>query len=309
MRVVRNDKDLGLKKQTIATIGTFDGVHIGHQHIIESVTKEAKRTNLPSLLITFDNHPRKVLARGENVETLMSLDEKLTYLARFDLDFVYVLGFKQIAELSAQEFCKIYLIERSKVSHLFIGSNFRFGAGATGDVSWLNQNCRDSFNITEIPLEVVGETVVSSTRIRDLVRLGKVDEIPPLLGRNITLPGRVVRGAGRGAGLGFPTANLEFDPGICAPGAGIYIGYLWAEDLQLEAIINCGFSPTFGENTFQCEAHCLDYNAELYGSIIKLELAKRIRDEKKFPSPEALSRQITHDVHTARTWFRGQRKE
>ncbi|HEB12904.1 MAG TPA: riboflavin biosynthesis protein RibF [Actinobacteria bacterium] len=304
MRIVEGAEGLNFETKTVATIGTFDGVHIGHRLIIETVIAQAKQEKLPSLLMTFDQHPRQVLASQTKINTLMSLDEKLAYLINFDLNYVCVLPFRKIAKLSAQDFYETILKAKANVGHLYIGANFKFGSGATGDIEWLRKNSDDDFEVTEVALECVGETVASSTKIRELLIDGKVDEIPPLLGRNITLTGRVVRGAGRGGGLGFPTANLEFDTGLCLPGTGIYAGYLWVDELRVPAVVNCGFSPTFGENSFQCEAHALDYHADLYGSRIKLELATRLRDEQKFPSPEALSRQITHDVHVARQWFK-----
>lgn len=304
MRIIEGAEGLNFETKTVATIGTFDGVHIGHRLIIEEVIAQAEKKDLPSLLLTFDQHPRQVLASQPKVKTLMSLDEKLAYLINFDLDFVCVLPFRKIAKLSAQEFYETILRAKANVGHLYIGANFKFGSGATGDIEWLRNHSDDDFDVTEIALERVGETVASSTKIRELLKDGKIDEIPKLLGRNLTLSGRVVRGAGRGGGLGFPTANLEFDSELCLPGTGIYAGYLWVDDLRVEAVVNCGYSPTFGENTFQCEAHALDYHADLYGTRVKLELATRLREEQKFPSPEALSRQITHDVHVARQWFK-----
>ncbi|HEB12052.1 MAG TPA: bifunctional riboflavin kinase/FAD synthetase [Actinobacteria bacterium] len=304
MRIIEGAENLSFQTKTVATIGTFDGVHIGHRLIIEEVIARAKQTKLPSLLMTFDQHPRQVLASQPKIKTLMSLDEKLAYLVNFDLDYVCVLPFRKIAKLSAQDFYETILLAKANVGHLYIGANFKFGSGASGDIEWLRKHSDENFEVTEVALERVDETVASSTKIRELLMDGKIDDIPQLLGRNMTLTGRVVRGAGRGGGLGFPTANLEFDAELCLPGTGIYAGYLWIDDRSVSAVINCGYSPTFGENSFQCEAHALDYHADLYGSRVKLELATRLRDEQKFPSPEALSRQITHDVHVARQWFK-----
>ena len=307
MKVIHGHEHLELKTKTVATIGTFDGIHLGHQGIIEATVKKAREVGLPSLLLTFDVHPRQVLKPHQGVEVLATLDDKLAMLAKFELDYVAVLRFRAISKLEPAAFCRQILIDKANVAHLFVGTNFKFGAAAAGDVGWLKSSCADDFEVTEFPLEVRGGTVVSSTKIRQLLKEGHVEKIPLLLGRYIALSGRVVRGAGRGVGLGFPTANLEFSHGLCLPGSGVYTGYLLVKELRLPAVINCGSNPTFDDGSFHCEAHVLDYHADLYGAHVALELTTRLRDEAKFPSPEALSRQITDDVHRAREWFAGQK--
>jgi len=309
MEIIRGHENLNPRARTVTTIGTFDGLHVGHRRIISETVAAAQKASLPSLLLTFDVHPRQVLGPHEGIEILMTLDDKLEELARFELDYVCVMKFRAIARLSAEDFCRRILIDAAKAKQLFVGANFRFGAGAAGDVAWLRENCADDFTTTDFPLETTEDTAISSTKIRDLLKKGEVEKIPLFLGRFINLSGRVVRGAGRGGGLGFPTANLEFAHGLCLPGRGVYTGYLHVKDLTLPAVINCGTNPTFDNGDFHCEAHVLDYHADLYGSNVKLELTTRLRDEKKFPSPEALSRQITDDVHRAREWFERQKRK
>ncbi|MDP1808864.1 MAG: riboflavin biosynthesis protein RibF [Actinomycetota bacterium] len=306
MEVIRDHDSFNPGTKTVATIGAFDGIHVGHRRIIKKTIEAARAEGLPSLLMTFDVHPRQVLKPHEQVEMLTSLEDKLAMLAETDLDFVLVLNFRAIAKLSAADFCRQILIARANVAHLFVGTNFRFGAGAAGNAGWLKDHCAKDFSVTQVPLATRDETIVSSTVIRNLLKTGLVEKIPALMGRNITLSGRVVRGAGRGAGLGFPTANLEFTQGLCQPGSGVYTGYLSLRELRLPTVINCGTNPTFDGEGFHCEAHVLDYHADIYGSEVKLELTTRLRDEQKFPSPEALSRQITDDVHRAREWFEAQ---
>lgn len=303
METVIGHENLNLPTETVATIGTFDGVHLGHQAVIEATIDAARQAGLPSLLLTFDVHPRKILAPTEPVEALTNLDHKLELLGQFDLDIVCVLNFSSISKLTATDFYEGILLEKSRVSHLFIGENFRFGAGAKGDPQWLRRKAAGTMDITIYPLKHSGDTIISSTAIRSFLRTGEVSKIEPLLGRNITLDGRVVRGAGRGVGLGFPTANLEFDPTACTPARGVYISYLRVGSDRLPAVVNCGNRPTFGGEAFSCEAHVLDYEQELYGRNVRLELTERLRDERKFPSPEALSRQIMDDVARAREWF------
>lgn len=303
MHTIIGHENLDLSENTVATIGTFDGIHLGHREIIEATVSEAKDRGLASLLLTFDIHPRQVIDPGRPVETLTTLGDKLELLNSFDLDYICVLDFKKIANLSAADFCSQILIDKARIAHLFVGKNFRFGAGAGGDPAWLRTCCANEFALTEFPLKTTDGEIISSTKIRSYLKEGKVEEIPQLLGRPIRLTGRVVKGAGRGIGLGFPTANLELEPGICSPAKGVYVGYLWVNDQRLPSVMNCGLNPTFGGEAFHCEAHVLDYHADLYGTEVKLEIARRLRDEMKFPSPEALSRQITDDVHRAREWF------
>ncbi len=303
METIFGHEHLDLHSPTVATIGTFDGVHLGHRAIIEATIAEAKRTGQPSLLMTFDVHPREFLRPSERLEALTSLDDKLELLAEFGLDYVCILKFCLIAKLSAADFYEQVLHDKAQVSHLFVGENFRFGAGAAGDASWLRAAGAGEMSVTTFPLEKTADGTISSTAIRGHLRDGTVDKIPSLLGRHIALSGRVVRGAGRGAGLGFPTANIEFVAGLCDPANGVYIAYLQVDGERLPSVVNCGNKPTFGGESFSCEAHILDYQRELYGKNVKLELAERIRSERKFPSPEALRRQITDYVNKARTWF------
>lgn len=303
MEVIYGHENLNLNTRTVATIGTFDGIHIGHQSIIEQTIDTARAEKLPSLLITFDVNPRRILKPHEELEALTTLEDKLAILEKTDIDYVLVLEFESIAKLSAEDFCRQILIEKAHVAHLFIGANFKFGAGAEGDAQFLEDRWSKDFKVTVVPLMTRDDIVVSSTMIRQLLKTGHIEKIPPLLGRNISLGGLIVRGAGRGAGFGFPTANLEFDQGLCQPGSGVYTGYLKVKELRLPAVINCGTNPTFDDGSFHCEAHVLDYDAELYGSQAKIELTTRLRDEEIFPSPEALTRQITDDVFRAREWF------
>ncbi len=303
METIIGHENLHFDSPTVATIGTFDGVHLGHRAIIEATVAEAKRAGQPSLLLTFDIHPREVLRPTQPLDVLTVIDDKLELLAEFGLDYVCVLKFRRIAKLSAAEFYTQILRDQAKVDHLFVGENFRFGAGAMGDAAWLREAGAGQMSVTTFPLQKTADATISSTVVRGHLRDGSVDKIPALLGRHIALSGRIVHGAGRGAGLGFPTANIEFVPGLCGPAQGVYIGYLRVGDERLPSVINCGHNPTFGGETFSCEAHVLDYQRELYGKTIKLELAKRLRSERKFPSPEALSRQITDDVTQARAWF------
>lgn len=303
METIFGHENLNIGSRTVATIGTFDGVHLGHLAIIEATVKAAREAGLPSLLLTFDVHPKQVLLPGKPVDALSVVEDKLEVLKEVAIDYVCVLNFRKISRMSASDFLQEVLVQRAQASRLFVGANFRFGAGAEGDPKWLREHASPDMEVTEFPLQRVDDTVVSSTAIRDMLREGKVESIPKLLGRNLQLRGKVVRGAGRGAGLGFPTANIEFEPALCAPAKGVYLGYLEVGDGRLHTVVNCGNKPTFGGEPFTCEAHVLDYEKELYGHDVRLELRERLRDEMKFPSPEALSRQITDDVSRARVWF------
>lgn len=305
METVFGADKLKIDSDTVATIGTFDGVHLGHQEIIKATVEAARREGLPSLLITFDIHPRQALTPERPVEALTSLEDKLVFIEKCGLDYVCILEFKLIRTLSASDFYKIVLREQCRVAHLFVGANFRFGAGAVGDPTWLERAGKGIMEVTEFPLAKISDTAISSTEIRKLLRAGEVGKIPRYLGRNISLPGTVVKGHGRGAKkLGWPTANLEFDDIYCPPGKGVYIGYLEVGRDRLPSVINCGNNPTFGGETFSCEAHVLDYSGDLLGRRVRLELAARLRGERKFPSLRALSGQIAEDVKKARDWFK-----
>jgi len=298
------DQKVAIKGCPVATIGTFDGLHLGHQKIVKATVAEAKKRKEPSLLITFDQHPRSVLQPEQAPELLTTLEQKIDLLNQFALDYLLILRFEKIAKLTALDFCQLILKQQAKVCHLFVGENFRFGAKAQGTTTTLKQ-CGQihNFTVNIVPLTQVNGKTVSSSLIRQLIKDGKVKEAKEFLGRFPLVSGTVVEGDKRGAQLGFPTANLQLPAQICQPKAGIYIGYTIIKDKKHPSVINCGFKPTFGRHPYQCETHIFNFNQNIYGQTVAIQFLKFLRTEQKFSSADELVDQIKKDVKKAKEFF------
>ena len=264
-------------------VGTFDGVHVGHRRVLDA----AIASGLTPTVVTFDPHPRK--AFGRDVELLSTLDRRLELLEAAGIRDVLVLSFDlEFAKTTAEEFADRYL-RAIGAEVVAAGSAFRFGNERRGDLDLLR---RLGFDVRPVPL-VDG---VSSSAIRALVRAGEVDRAARMLGRPTEVDGVVVRGEARGERLGYPTANLELDPDLLVPAFGIYAGSARAH----RAAISIGVNPHYGGKKLKIEPFLLDYEGDLYGERLVVELWRRLRDERAFESEEALVEQIARDVEETR---------
>ncbi len=278
MKVTRKPVELEQKPRAVA-IGTFDGVHLGHRRVLDAV-KAAGQT---PTVVTFDPHPR--IALGYEVELLATLERRLELLAEAGIEEALVVEFDlQLAQLPPEEFVKAVL-RPIGAEVVVAGANFRFGRGRAGDLALLE---RLGFDLRSVPL-IEG---VSSSRIRELLRAGEVERAARLLGRPAELEGIVVAGDARGGTLGFPTANLRVDPMLLVPAFGIYAG---AADGH-RAAISIGTNPHYGGGERRVEAYLLDFEGDLYGRRLVLQLWRRLRDERAFESEEELVTQIARDV-------------
>ena len=282
MNVVRSPKELERVERAVA-IGTFDGVHRGHRAAIAA----AKDTGLRSTVVTFDPHPRLVL--GYDVQLLTTLRRRLELLEEAGADDVLVLGFtEELSRLEPEEFVA-EILEPIGTKAVCAAETFRFGHGRTGDVDLLR---RLGFDVIDVLL-VAG---VSSSRIRELLAAGELRDAAALLGRPHELEGIVVSGDQRGGTLGFPTANLAVEPHLLVPAFGIYAGAA----LDGRAAVSIGVNPHYGGSERRIEAFLLDFEGDLYGQELRIELWERLRDERAFESEEDLIRQIGLDVEAAR---------
>ncbi len=282
MIVARSPEALGPAERTVA-LGTFDGVHRGHRAVIEA----ARATGLRSTVLTFEPHPRLVL--GYEVQLLTSFPRRLELIEEAGPDETLVVAFTQeLARLEPEEFVAGYLTAIG-ASVVVAGEDFRFGAGRRGDTALLR-----SLGIDVRPVPLVGG--VSSSRIRELVRGGDLPGAAALLGRPFELEGEVVYGDQRGGTLGFPTANLAPDPHSVVPAYGIYAG----EALDHRVAASIGVNPHYGGSERRIEAFLLDFEGDLYGARLRLELWERLREERAFASEEDLVGQIAADVEAAR---------
>jgi riboflavin kinase / FMN adenylyltransferase len=275
-------EDLPPRERSVA-IGSFDGVHRGHR----AVLKVAADVGRPVTVVTFWPHPRLVL--GNQVELLSTLERRLELLDESGVDEVLVVGFTpELARSEPAEFAES-LLRRLGARMIAVGENFRFGRAAAGDPELLKQL---GFEVRTVPtLEGI-----SSTRIRGLLRDGDVVEAARLLGRPAEIEGTVVLGDRRGGTLGYPTANLAVPPGVLVPGYGIYAG----EALGHRAAVSIGVNPHYGGDERRVEPHLLDFDGDLYGRNLRVELWERLRDERAFPSEAELVAQIAQDVDRTR---------
>ena len=282
MSVAREPQELEPARRA-AAIGTFDGVHSGHRRVIEA----ARAARLRTVVVTFDPHPR--MALGADVELLVPLQRRIELLQELGVDDVLVLRFDdRLASLTPEQFAEDVL-RAAEIEVVTAGDGFRFGRGRSGDLDLLG---RLGFDARHVPLV----DSVSSSHIRSLLRAGEVASAAKLLGRPAEVEGIVVHGDHRGRLLGFPTANLQTPPGVLVPQLGIYAG----ATLDYRAAISIGTNPTYGGTERRAEAHLLDFDGDLYGQRLVVELWERLRDEARFSSEEALVEAIGADCAQAR---------
>lgn len=290
-------------RPTVATVGMFDGVHLGHRVLFARVMDEAKERGARSGVVTFDPHPLEVLAPDKAPCMLTTIEQRLALFEEAGIDVALVLPFnRELAALSPQEFAREALVEELHVCKIFVGEDFRFGHNRAGDVGTLREiGESDGFEAEAIGLVEGDEGRISSSDVRLLLRSGQVEGATVLLGRPFRLAGAVIEGDKRGRDLGFPTANIEPHPRACLPGNGVYAGWWVWDGRRLPAAINVGVRPTFKEGASPlCEVHVLDFSGDLYGQRGEVEFVARLRAEERFDSAEALIEQMTEDVRLTR---------
>ncbi len=292
---------------SVVTIGTFDGVHLGHRGLIMRTIELARETGAESVALTWDRHPAATLRPDRMPPLLSSLDRKLELLEATGVDATALLRFdKEFSEMSPEDFVRSVLVESLAVRHILVGHDWRFGHGAKGNVELLQELGRElGFEVHGVDLLVVEGEAVSSSRVRRVLGEGDAELARVLLGRPFDIDGRVVRGADRGKDLGFPTANLEADPVLARPPIGIYAGLADVQGLTKPAAISIGVNPTFGgqvgTSPVNLEAYLLDFEADIYDSVVRLEFWKRLRDEVHFTSVDDLVAQMNVDVEQTRS--------
>ncbi|MDP5273487.1 bifunctional riboflavin kinase/FAD synthetase [Chengkuizengella axinellae] len=296
---IRNLPD---SKQVLA-IGDFDGIHLGHQHVIHKAKNIAMQHNLPLSIMTFNPHPREVLGQSKYSRYLVPLQKKMELLEGLDLDYVYIVHFdKAFSKVSTNDFVNKFLYPL-QLHTIVVGFDFTFGHRGSGTVETLKQLCDQTINVNIVePYNLNGEKV-SSTLIREQLHLGNVDLIKQFTGRDYFITGTVVHGDGRGRTIGFPTANIEVSEPFVLPKKGVYVVKITLNDKLYTGVINIGVKPTFYEEniTPTLEVHILNYNGDIYDEEIKVEFLTFIRDEKKFQSVDDLVAQIKEDVKSAQS--------
>ncbi len=289
------------RRPSAVALGVFDGVHLGHRAILGAAVAHARATGAPALACTFEPNPLEVLQPDRAPLPITTLDERLDLIAACGVDGTIVLTFtRELAAVEPEAFVKDVLVDRLAARQVVVGFNHRFGRAARGDAALLRElGARMGFNVDVVAPLTVDGVPVSSTAIRAALGRGDVDAAARMLGRPYTLPGTVVAGAGRGRTLGFPTANVAPGrPVLVAP--GVYACTFEVGGQARRAVVNVGVRPTFGEATLAIEAYLLDFSGDLYGQTVQLTFVSRVREERRFPTVDALRAQIADDVETAR---------
>jgi len=292
-----------LSKNTIITIGNFDGVHLGHKKILQFLSQEAQKYDLFSLVLTFSPHPDILLGKGK-VKMIQTLDQRLKAIEKFGIQAVLITPFdKEFSNLSSDEFIQKIVVSALKAEEVVIGEDFQFGKNREGNINTLRaMGPRLRFRVHEISNVIKDGRTVSSSLIRHLLQEGKVEEANILLGRYYEIEGRVIKGKDRGKALGFPTANIETENEIIP--MGVYVSQVFIDSRPYPSLTNAGRRPTFGQEDMQIESYIIDFDKKLYGQEIAVRFIKKIRDEIKFKSPEELSLQIKQDLGQAKAYFK-----
>ncbi len=304
MKIFRSAKEfITDEKSSIVTIGTFDGVHIGHKEIIKNLIENAHRKNDKSVILTFFPHPRMVIQKGSKIKLLTTLEEKVALLEKSGLDYLIVQPFnKEFSRLTALEFVRDILVGQLKIKKLVIGYDHHFGRNREGNFEQLKEyGTVYGFNVEEIPAQDIENVAVSSTKIRRALSEGKIERANAYLGYEFMLSGKIIHGKGLGKKWNYPTINVNVEePYKLIPKPGVYIVKTIIKDKKVFGIMNIGHRPTVNGKHQTIEVHLLDFNADLYGKTIQIHLAYRLRDEQKFDSVEALFVQIKEDEQKAR---------
>jgi len=293
--------------ETVITIGVFDGVHLGHRHLIRHLVGQAEAMDLVPGVVTFQRHPQQVLNPKTQISYLTTLEERIALLKRLGVSFVIPLNFtRELAQTTAHEFVMV-LQRYLHMKSLIIGPDFALGKNREGNAAVLFDLGREmGFSVQVVPPLVQAGEIVSSTAIRQALAKGHLAKVRNMLGRPYRLSGPVVHGAERGKGLGFPTANLHVNSNQGLPEDGVYATRTYIEGEAYPSVTNVGTCPTFGQQERTVEAYILDKEMKLYNQEIKIDFLEHIREERCFVSPEALAAQINKDVERAREILRSE---
>ena len=289
------------ERETLLTIGVFDGVHLGHRHLIGKVIGDAAARDLMSGVVTFNGHPKAVLSNGTRLARLTSPEERTRLLRAIGLDLVVPLTFtSDLAALTAREFVSL-LSQHLRMRGLIVGPGFAMGRGREGNVAVLQRLGRElGFTVEEVEPLAMGDSIVSSTAIREALSRGDMRAASKMLGRHFSLSGPVVGGEERGRVLGFPTANIGVVRDQALPDDGVYATLGHIGDSVYRSVTNIGVRPTFGEGERSVEAFLMDFDGDVYGQELTIELVERLRGEVKFADAAELSAQIGKDAEQAR---------
>lgn len=298
MKVFHSINQFESKSKTIVTLGTFDGVHVGHKKIIERLLLNAKELNCESLVLTFFPHPRVVLQKDSDVKLLNTIEEKSDLLAKTGLDNLVIHPFDQaFSRLTAEEFVKNILVDAFNIKKIIIGHDHRFGRNRTANIDDLIAFSKIyDFEVEQISVQEINDVAVSSTKIRNAILDGNIELANKYLNYKYSFEGKIVKGKQLGRTIGFPTANFELENNYkLIPENGVYIVESQINQKMFFGMMNIGFNPTVSGNTKTIEVYYFDFDGDLYNKKISVSILHRLRSEQKFDSLEALKKQLNLD--------------
>jgi len=302
LKVFSSISEFNSTQKTIVTIGTFDGVHIGHQKIIEKLIQGTKNSDYESLILTFFPHPRMVLHEASSIKLLNTINEKSGFLKKMRLDNLVIHPFdKEFSNLSAEEFVKTILVDSFNIQKIIIGYDHRFGKNRAANIDDLIAfGDKYGFEVEQISAQEVDSVSVSSTKIRDAIANGTMAVANEFLGYNYILSGKIIKGKQLGRTIGFPTANIKIEENYkLIPKNGVYIVNSIIQEKTVFGIMNIGLNPTVNGEDLSIEVHFLDFDIAIYNTEITVSVIDRIRDEQKFSSIDLLKAQIQKDKNYA----------
>ena len=287
-------------RETAVTFGVFDGIHLGHQAVINTLLQHAAHDNLASVLVGFYPHPLAFLAPERCPSLLTPLPKRVEILQQFGVDEIVMLSFDaQIASMSPEAFVEQVLLEKCRAKHVVVGYACQFGKNRAGNAEHLVElSTGYAFDVSVVPPTEIDGAPVHSTRIREALAQGDLQQSAQLLGRPYSLIGNVVHGDGRGRKIGFPTANIETQNQVYPPN-GVYAIRAKLEERWLDGVLNIGMRPTFNGTNIQVEGHFFNFDEIIYGKLVEIFFVKKIRSERKFPNIEFLIQQIQRDIAAA----------
>lgn len=307
MKIFNTIQEFQSKKQTIATLGTFDGVHLGHGKIIKRLIENASDEKFESLVLTFFPHPRMVLQNDGSIKLLNTIEERAVLLKKAGLDNLIIHPFDQkFSQMEAEEFVKTILVDQFHIKKIIIGHDHRFGRNRSADINDLIAFGKIyNFEVEQISAEEIDAVSISSTKIRKALDSGNITLANEYLGYNYFLTGKVIRGKQLGRTINFPTANIKIEEEYkLIPQNGVYIVKSFIDEKLVYGMMNIGTNPTVDGKQQSIEVHYLDFGGDLYDKKIAVELLQRIRSEEKFPSFDALKLQLENDRNTAKDFIK-----
>lgn len=298
MKIYRNISELGKIKNAVVTVGTFDGIHLGHQKLISETCRRAIVAGGESVVITFDPHPRLVLQPSDGIKVINTLEEKIEVFSKMCVKHLFIISFtREFALTTSEGFLKKYIVDPLDLKAIVIGYDHHFGKGRQGNLDFLkNMGKKYGFEVDQIPVQAFKDVALSSSKVREALQNGNIPEATESLGYHYSISGVVVKGNQVGRTLGFPTANIEpDDPNKLIPAYGVYAVLVKCRGKVYGGMSNIGIRPTLKEHKLTIEVNIFDFNEDIYGEQITIYFLQHTREEKKFRDLELLRRRLIID--------------